>query len=378
MLAKLCVAGGNSLYEEAETLLASVAELTSSGDSHYATTGLHLRALLETRKGNRAAAEQMLKQSPALHDGPTAQKSQCFHYLGLLASDRGDTQAAQDLLFDAYHFATESSHQTGQAEICDSVAGLLLKLGKTNTALDFCRKSLDIKKELSDRYGTAITLGTMGRILVAQAKYSEASVAFHADLEIARTVDDKAGIAIMLNSLANLARLQNDLDEGEQLFRASLAENESVINQIHVLTGLSWIQLDRGDLDGADGFIAVARWHLDQTSGLTELSAILQGLEGATAWRRGEYQSAQEMLQSANSLLRSQQHPLDTIPFLYELRDMHCAQNDMASAVAAMSEALDLLSASGAARGVDDVEAWLRSVDHPRLTRVAIERCVQR
>lgn len=374
MLGKLCVAGGTQLQAEAESLFANVRQLASSDESHHAATALHLGSLLERRKGNRAAAEQLLAKSPVARGSATAGKSQYFHCLGLLASDRGDTQAAQELFFDAYQCATERGHPTRQAEICDSLAGLLLKLGKTKTAHSFCQKSLDIKRELSDRYGTAITLGTMGRILVAQAKYMEASLAFHADLEIARELEDQSGIAIMLNSLANLARLQSDWDEAEKLYQASVAGNNSFLNQVHVLIGLSWIHLDRGDLDAADASIAEARQHLGQVSGLTELSAIVQGLQGATAWRRGDFKAAERMLQSTNERLLSQQHSLDTIPFLYELRDMHCAQHNMANAVAAMSKALDLLSESGAARGVDDVEAWLRNVDHPRLTRVAIER----
>jgi len=374
MLAELCVVGGRQFHQEAETLLASAEQLAAAGDDRYLATALHLRGLLERRQGNRQEAQRWLARSPARSGGPTPERSQYLHYCGLLASDRGDTQAAQELFFNAFECATQCGHQIGQAEICDSLAGLLLKLGKTKTALSFCEKSLAIKQASSDRYGTAITLGTMGRILVAQAKYAEAAVAFQADLEIARELEDTSGIAIMLNSLASLARLQGDGQQAERLYRESASENTSPINQIHLLIGLGWLQLDRGDLEAVEASIAEAQQHLEQMPSLEELAAIVDGLRGAVAWRRGKYQAAQNLLESTNATLVTQQHALDTIPFLYELRDLHSAQGKMSDAVAVMSKALDLLSESGAARGVDDVEAWLRNVDHPRLTRVAIER----
>jgi adenylate cyclase len=66
----------------------------------------------------------------------------------------------------------------------------------------------------------------------------------------------------------------------------------------------------------------------------------------------------------------------DSVAVRYELRDLYWANNRTADAIQVMSAALDLLSEIGSQRGVDDVESWLRQVDQPRLTRVAIERHV--
>ena len=74
-----------------------------------------------------------------------------------------------------------------------------------------------------------------------------------------------------------------------------------------------------------------------------------------------------------SSLWSRQNQSLDTIPFLYELRDLYQSRGDKARAVV-MARALDLLSECGAERGVEDVEHWLRSVDVPGLTRLALER----
>ena len=64
------------------------------------------------------------------------------------------------------------------------------------------------------------------------------------------------------------------------------------------------------------------------------------------------------------------------VPFLYELRDLHQARGETARAVAVMTRTLDLLAECGSERGVADVEEWLRTVDAPGLTRLALERHV--
>ena len=86
-----------------------------------------------------------------------------IHYRGLVEADRGNLNEAERLLFQAHQVYKEARHDAGLAEVCDSLANLLLKRGKSQTALAFARMSLERKRELGDRFGEAITLGTLGR-----------------------------------------------------------------------------------------------------------------------------------------------------------------------------------------------------------------------
>ena len=108
--------------------------------------------------------------------------------------------------------------------------------------------------------------------------------------------------------------------------------------------------------------------------GFTGLPDVLTGLRGAIAWRRGDFEAGEQNLNTAIAALKAGRYPLDTVPFLYELRDMYQAQQSRAKAVFVMADALDLLSECGSERGVQDVEDWLRTVDTPNLIRLALER----
>ena len=66
----------------------------------------------------------------------------------------------------------------GLAEVCDSLANLLLRRGKAAYGLTFARQSLELKDALHDRFGAAISHGTAGRALVLLARYDEAAEEF--------------------------------------------------------------------------------------------------------------------------------------------------------------------------------------------------------
>ena len=288
----------------------------------------------------------------------------------------GAVDLAQQQLFLAYEIADAVNHVEGKAEICDTIAGLLLKLGKTKTALAFAQRSLQAKEELEDRYGTAITLGTIGRIQIALANDQEAEAAFRADLEIARELDDRNGMAIMLNSLGDIARRAGDYAGALDCFDQSLAANESELNQIYANIGRCWTYLAKEELDQAAESWQTADQLLKKHESFPELTAILQGLNGVVTGRNGNRLEAIGMLEGSIGELESQMLGFDSIPFRYELRDFYWAEGQTTDAIQVMSTALDLLSEIGSQRGVDDVESWLRNVDQPRLTRVAIERHV--
>ena len=377
LLSKLCIFGGSHLFDEAQHCLASIKANVLSHDSTQLLTAINLRALLERNRGKRELAAELLNKNPVLAETePSEAKSQCSHYLGLLANDMGEVDVAQQRLFEAYEIADQVGYVEGMAEICDTIAGLLLKLGKAKTALAFAQKSLQAKEELVDRYGTAITLGTIGRIHVTLADDSEAEKAFLSDLAIAQELDDRTGIAIMLNSLGDIARRTGEHSKALSYFNQSLGVNDSALNQIYTNIGRTWTYLELADVESASGCWSEAKEALQEFKSFPELATILHGLSGVLASRRGDSDRAIELLTQTLSELEEQKLGFDSIPFRYELRDLYWADNRTADAIQVMSTALDLLSEIGSQRGVDDVEAWLRQVDQPRLTRVAIERHV--
>ncbi|MEM9410726.1 MAG: adenylate/guanylate cyclase domain-containing protein [Planctomycetota bacterium] len=374
LLSKLCIFGGSQFFDEAQYCLASIKPNVISADSSQLLVALNLRALLERSRGKRKLAFELLSKNPVLEQTePSEAKSQCKHYLGLLTNELGDVEAAQNHLFVAYEIADQIKFIEGKAEICDTIAGLLLKLGKTKTALAFAEKSLQAKLNLNDRYGTAITYGTIGRIQLSLANDRAAEKAFLSDLEIARELNDENGIAIMLNSLGDISRRSGDIKSALNFFDESLATNDSNFNKIYANIGRCWTHLSCDEIDEARDCLTVANSHESELNAFPELMVILQGL-GAVIEGRDGTPGAIQRLEEAISKLENLSLGLDSIPFRYELRDFYWRENRTSDAVQVMSDALEVMTEIGSQQGIDAVEEWLRKVDRPRLTRVAIER----
>jgi class 3 adenylate cyclase/tetratricopeptide (TPR) repeat protein len=376
-LGRLCALGGAEYADEGERVLRNVREqATARGASRQEAESVHLLALVERARGNLEEAWKWLNESSVLSESsaPGPETAQLFHYRGLLTIESGELANAERMFFRAHQLYNEAGYAPGRAEVCDSLAGLLLRRGKTGSALAFCQRSLELKRELGDRYGEAIALGTLGRIRLQQARYEAAAEAFQGDLEIARELEDQRGVGQMLNSLGEVRLLQGDHEAALQRFAESLQEDPSSLNQAHGWLGTARAHLAAENVTDAATSVQQLAAILAPLPAMHGLQACLDGMQGCLAWRDGEHDRGERLLKSAIKTLRQRSQALETIPFLYELRDLYQSRDEMARAVAVMTDALDLLSECGADCSVDDVEAWLRSVDHPRLTRMALER----
>lgn len=161
--------------------------------------------------------------------------------------------------------------------------------------------------------------------------------------------------------------------------QANLADDRGLRNAAHALAGLARVhvaagRLDAAQLDAAQQTIQALADLVEGEPRIQELSATLQGLRGETAWRQGDQSRGEQLLHEAVAACRQRHADLETVPFLYELRDLYQQQGRTPEAVRVMAQALDLLSECGAERGVLDVEEWLRAVDSPALVRLALER----
>ncbi len=76
---------------------------------------------------------------------------------------------------------------------------------------------------------------------------------------------------------------------------------------------------------------------LDAHPELTGLPHVLLGLRGAVAWRRGDHDEGERLLNAAIAALEAAGHPTDTIPLLYQLRDLHQSRQSRAEAVRVMA-----------------------------------------
>jgi class 3 adenylate cyclase len=376
-LGKLLIQAGPPHREEAQAVLSAARALAEQrGLPRQAAGAIHLMALLARNHGQLDEALGLLAESPAarLQEQPNPATGQLLQYQGLVEADRGELDRAERLLCLAHKAYREAHHDPGVAEVCDSLANLLLKRGKSRAALNFALMSLALKRKRSDRYGEGISLGTVGRAHVLQAQYAEAAEAFRQDLEIARELGDERGIGIMLNSLGEVALLQRNLAAAADYYQNNLGGDRGPYNMIHAQLGLARVHLAADRTDDAATCCDRVESLLEQNPKIHGLTDLLNGVRGAIARRQGDAETGERLLSQAIESLVRRNQAIDTIPLLYELRDLHQSLGRTARAVEVMARALDLLSECGSEQGVEDVERWLRTVDSPGLIRLALER----
>ena len=376
-LGRLCILGGAKFFDEAEQRLGEARRLASeSRDLENEAAAIQQLALLCRGRGQLIKADALLDESPANSQvaTPSREAGQLFHYRGLLAADRGQLVEAERHEFIGLQHYTEVDDAAGMSEVCDSLAGLLLRRGKAKSALRFCEKSLAIKRQCGDRFGEAIALGTLGRICMLQTRYEDAHAAFSEDLAIAEELNDVRGIGIMLNALGDVSYLRGHFRDTESFCRQSIEADPTALNSAFAYLGIARSRLSRGQINETESAADELKAILQKIDGHEELTAVLAGIHGAIAWRRGNRERGEQMLLSAIETLNDKGLSRETIPLRYELRDLYQKANDLGQAVKVMADALEILSLCGAERSVHDVEQWLRTVDQPNLTRFALQR----
>jgi class 3 adenylate cyclase len=370
--------GPEAERETVQVLTEARAQGEQTGAPSRTAAAIHLLALSEWRRSRYDTALRLLEASP-LKDraGPSsAETAQWYHYRGLIVAAQGNRAEGEFRLFRACQIYQEVHDPHGLAQVYDSLANLLLSRGKTQAALKFATRGLVLKRKLGDRYGEGISLGTMGRCYLLQTKYHDAALKFSEDLAIARELNHKRAEGYLLNMLGQVACLEKELDKAADYHRQSLVANPDVYNTLHAHLGLAWVHLLAGRLGEANAACDQAAQCLAQCPEARGLPEALLGLRGALAARRGQGEQGEQLMLEAVDGLARQGMALDTIPYLYELRDIYQVRGQTAQAVQTMVRALDFLYESGAERGVADLEAWLRTVDSPMLIQLALEQHV--
>jgi class 3 adenylate cyclase/tetratricopeptide (TPR) repeat protein len=378
-LGKLLIQRGHDRYADAEeTLQGARLQAEAAGASRHAAQATHLLALLQHHRGRTDDAENLLAESPVhrLQGASGPEVGQYFHYRGLCAAARSDLANAERFCFRALQSYDEIHYSQGQAEVCDSLANLLLRRGKSRHALAFARRSLELKRKLGDRYGEAISWGTIGRVCLLQARYAEAAEAFRQDLDLATALGDARGIGIARNSVGEAALMAGDFETAAEHYRRNLEVDRGPVNTAHAHLGLARAHFVANRLDEAAATIECMGEVLALNPDVRLLPDVLVGLRGSLAWRRGDFAGGETLLQQSIDSLVRHRADLDTIPYLYELRDLYQKCGRTPDAVRVMARALDLLSECGSEQGVGEVERWLGTVDQPALTRLLLERFI--
>lgn len=381
-------------HDEAQTVLHAARELAHRlGTPRQAATAIHLLAKLKRDQAQLQGkhlldeAQQLLDDHDPLHlpGAPGPEVAQWFHFRGLIHDDREELADAERRFFRAHELYREINFTPGLAQVSNSLANLMLKQGKSHAALECARFSLRLKEKLQDHYGQALSLGCMGLAYLLQARYEEAREVFRKDLDISTRLNNQRGIGIVLNCLGETELALGNLGEARRHYQQNLDRSDCApgermqacvgLTRVHLLSDrLDEAAASAGQLEELLGRYPVASNTATGLTGLPGLPHTLVGLRGTISWRRGDLGEGERLLRDAIASLESHGQNLNTLPFLYELRDLYQRQANMPGAIKVMRQALDLLDACGSDGGVRAAEQWLRTSQSPELVRLALEQ----
>ncbi|MFL5806163.1 MAG: AfsR/SARP family transcriptional regulator [Roseiflexaceae bacterium] len=186
-----------------------------------------------------------------------------LHGLGLVALDRGDSQAAT--LFE---------------------------------------ESLALSRELGIIWGVAWSLFRLGQVewmVAAQGDAARARSLFEESLATFRYIGDEMGVAHVLLGLGSVAERQGDLAQAVALYEESVALCRKLGEKgamVHVLHGLGQVVMHQGDLERATALYHECLALCQELGEKRALALGLEGLAGVTA-TRGQPERAVRLLGAA-------------------------------------------------------------------------------
>jgi len=160
----------------AETHLAAAADLLAPDDrSGLARVGAD-RAVVAYRLGNVRRAVQLgeAARRAALAAGDPEAIAQALNVLGMLAARRGDRHAAEAMLRDSIAHARSANDHGAAVASLNNLARLLADSGKQHEALDLARQALAVGSELGDQHRVAALHTNLADLLHAAGQHEKA------------------------------------------------------------------------------------------------------------------------------------------------------------------------------------------------------------
>jgi tetratricopeptide (TPR) repeat protein len=148
--------------------------------------------------------------------------------------------------------------------------------GDYDQALDWYRKSLEIREALGDRAGMASSYHQLGMVAQARGEYDQALDWYRKSLEINEALGNRAGMASISSNVGALYTEQGAAEEAIPFNLQSLALQLEI--GLPARINLHWLTRQREAL-GAERFGQILREHLDEENA----AAVLKMLDDFTA-----------------------------------------------------------------------------------------------
>jgi len=173
---------------------------------------------------------------------------------GAALDKKGDYIYAIEYYKKSLEIRLELQDKRGTAASLNNIGSIYRNQGDDAKALQFFLESLKLKEELGDKKGIANSMLGIGNVLKEQENYSGALEYFQKSYDIRVEIGDKKGMANSVLSIGNIYWLSKDYDKALEFFQESLALQDEIGNQLGVancLNNIGVIYKDKEELDKA-------------------------------------------------------------------------------------------------------------------------------
>ncbi len=292
-----------------EAFVSAMAAASSAGVDRLAGEALRQLGLLDYFDGSLRDAERRFRQAHALAvqvDDPRG-AGWALQHLAWSATTRGDYDLADEVLEEAAEVFSALEDTGGLSWVAGTEGLVRLLQGRLAEARELAGSVLPLGEAMGERWGVAALLtidalaaAELGDVSVAAAEADRARERF-------REVGDLWGQALALIAAGAAARGAGDPDGAVALHAeaVALAEQRHPVVAALALVASGYAQLDRGDLEAAEGAV----WRASALLGGIDLEPhAVVGVKVLLAQvlrRRGELSAALEQLDSALSATRA-------------------------------------------------------------------------
>ncbi len=211
-----------SLYQQAETLLAPAAALSYVAQARVGATFYFLN------KSDDARRELTLALSRAQAVRDDSESAFCFLQFGNVAFDGGDfVQAAQ-------HYETCLAHARVlndfylMTDANNNLAFVAVRRGDLVSARAFCEHAIDAATRIDEKRGIAGARINLALIEYSAGNFDAARVQLELALPLFQAVNDQRGVNMTLANLGELAREQKDLESAQKLYHRALKGYQAI------------------------------------------------------------------------------------------------------------------------------------------------------
>ncbi len=150
---------------------------------------------------------------------------------GLVDFNRGKYAEAERKFNEALDYAISIKNKFKEADNLFLLGLIHSEQNKTETAKEYYKRCLHIRKEISDQIGMVVALKNIGQILFKEKNYAESKKYYTEAFEYSRKMSLLESEVISLYHLAEINYQLHDLDASTEMFRAYLPLKDS-LNEI--------------------------------------------------------------------------------------------------------------------------------------------------